>query len=80
LPNILAAKAIVPELIQEQANGENICRTVTKLLQPRAYAEQLQALVDTKRTLQQQSNHEPANSVIMQWFAQDSQKQQRDSY
>ena len=75
LPNILAAKAIVPELIQEQANGENICRTVTKLLQPRAYAEQLQALVDTKRALQRQSNHEPANSVIMQWFAQNSQKQ-----
>ena len=70
LPNILAGRTIVTELIQEQANGENICRTLTKLLQPRAYAEQLQALVETKQTLQQQSNHEPANSVIAQWFAQ----------
>ncbi len=70
LPNILAGRTIVTELIQEQASGENICRTVTKLLQPRAYAEQLQALVETKQTLQQQSNHEPANSVIAQWFAQ----------
>lgn len=70
LPNILASAAIVPELIQEQANGENICRTVTKLLQPRAYCEQLQALMNTKQTLEQQSNHDPANSVIEQWFIQ----------
>lgn len=70
LPNILAGKTIVTELIQEQASGENICRTVTKLLQPRAYAEQLQALIQTKQNLQQQSNQEPANSVIAQWFAQ----------
>lgn len=70
LPNILAGKSIVTELIQEQASGDNICRTVTKLLQPRAYAEQLQALLATKATLEQQSNHEPANSVIAQWFAQ----------
>ena len=72
LPNILADTAIVPELIQEQASGDNICRTVMRLLQPRAYAEQLKALVATKQLLQQQSNHEPANSVIEQWFIQDN--------
>ncbi|TXD98621.1 lipid-A-disaccharide synthase [Psychrobacter frigidicola] len=70
LPNILAGKAIVTELIQEQANGDNICRTVTKLLQPRAYNEQLTALSKTKKALQQQSNHNPAYSVIEQWYAQ----------
>ena len=68
LPNILANQAIVPELIQEQASGENICRTITQLLQPRAYAEQLQALVNTKQALQQQSNHDPAASVIEHWY------------
>ena len=68
LPNILANQAIVPELIQEQASGENICRTITQLLQPRAYAEQLQALVTTKQALQQQSNHDPAASVIEHWY------------
>lgn len=72
LPNILAGSAIVPELIQEQANGENICRTVMKLLQPRAYIEQLQALLNTKHTLQQQSNHDPANSVVEQYFMQNN--------
>ena len=74
LPNILADTAIVPELIQEQASGDNICRTVMRLMQPRAYAEQLKDLVATKQALEQQSNHEPANSVIEQWFVQDSRK------
>ena len=72
LPNILANAPIVPELIQEQASGDNICRTVMRLLQPRAYAEQLKDLLATKHTLQQQSNHEPANSVIDQYFIQSS--------
>ena len=74
LPNILANTAIVPELIQEQASGDNICRTVMRLLQPRAYAEQLQELVATKQSLQQQSNHDSANSVIEQWFIHSSTK------
>ena len=72
LPNILANAPIVPELIQEQASGDNICRTVMRLLQPRAYAEQLHDLLVTKQSLQQQSNHEPANSVIEQWFIQNT--------
>lgn len=72
LPNILADAPIVPELIQEQASGDNICRTVMRLLQPRAYAEQLHDLLATKQLLQQQSNHDPANSVIEQWFVQNA--------
>ncbi|WP_430736915.1 lipid-A-disaccharide synthase [Psychrobacter sp. VH5] len=74
LPNILADAAIVPELIQEQASGDNICRTVMRLLQPRAYAEQMSDLLTTKQLLQQQSNHEPANSVIEQWYKQNHQQ------
>ena len=38
----------------------------------RFYAEQLKDLLATKHTLQQQSNHEPANSVIEQYFMSDS--------
>ncbi|WP_227681389.1 lipid-A-disaccharide synthase [Psychrobacter sp. SCQQ22] len=74
LPNILAGTAIVPELIQEQASGDNICRTLMRLLQPRAYAEQLNNLLATKQSLQQQSNHSPANSVVEQWFIQKDHK------
>lgn len=68
LPNILAGEEIVPELIQEQANAESICRAVSQLMQVRAYEVQLQALSDTKRKLQQQSNQQPANAVIEQWL------------
>lgn len=68
LPNILAGNPIVPELIQEDASGDNICRIVMKLLQPRAYMEQLQALISTKQALQQQSNHDPANSVVEHYY------------
>lgn len=72
LPNILAGKPIVTELLQEQATGENICRTFTQLLQPRAYQEQLQALLATKQLLEQQSSHDPADSVIELWYQQSS--------
>ena len=48
LPNILAGEEIVPELIQEQATAESICRTVTQLLQVRAYQAQQEALIATK--------------------------------
>jgi lipid-A-disaccharide synthase len=73
LPNILAGQPIVPELLQEQATGENICRTFTQLLQPRAYQEQLQALIATKQKLQQQSSYEPAHSIIEQWYLKKNQ-------
>ena len=68
LPNILAGEEIVPELIQEQANAESICRAVSQLMQVRAYEVELQALIATKRKLQQQSNQRPANAVIEQWL------------
>src|SRR5690606_41828227 len=80
LPNILADSAIVPELIQEQASVDNICRTVMRLLQPRAYAEQLKALIDTKYALQQQSKHDPAHSVIEQSFIENCASHQSHDF
>jgi len=68
LPNILAQEMIVPELIQEDANGANISRTIKQQLQSRAYEEQLRALIATKAMLEQQSNHSPADSVIEAWY------------
>jgi lipid-A-disaccharide synthase len=70
LPNILAGEAIVPELIQEQATAESICRTVTQLLQVRAYKAQQDALIATKVEMQAQSNQQPAHTVIEYWLAQ----------
>lgn len=70
LPNILAGEEIVPELIQEQATAESICRTVTQLLQVRAYQAQQEALIATKADMQAQSNQQPAHTVIEYWLAQ----------
>lgn len=68
LPNILAGEQIVPELIQEEATAESICRAVGQLLQIRAHQAQQDALIQTKAWLYQQSNQQPANVVIEHWL------------
>ncbi|WP_019671914.1 lipid-A-disaccharide synthase [Psychrobacter lutiphocae] len=68
LPNILAQQQIVPELIQDEATGENICREVTRLMNPRAYETQLQNLEDTSTWLKQQSSQSPVSAVIDTWY------------
>lgn len=72
LPNILAGEQIVPELIQEQATAESICRTLTQLMQVRAYKMQQDALINTKHQLQKQSNQQPAHAVIEHWLESQS--------
>lgn len=68
LPNILAGKPIVPELIQEEATAKSICRSVAQLMLDRAYKAQQQALIQTKEILQNQSNQQPAHAVIEHWL------------
>ncbi|WP_410471882.1 lipid-A-disaccharide synthase [Faucicola mancuniensis] len=68
LPNILANKQIVPELIQDEATADNICRTVQQNLTPQKYQQQLHELSQTTQTLRQQSNVNPAVAVINAWF------------
>lgn len=67
LPNILAGEEIVPELLQEQANGDNICRTVTRLMTPQAYQEQLTLLGETSTWLKQQSSQSAVSAVVNAW-------------
>lgn len=67
LPNILAGKEIVPELIQEQATGDNICRSVTRLMTPRVYDEQLSCLQKTSTWLKQQSSQTAVSAVVNAW-------------
>ena len=64
LPNILAGEQIVPELIQDEATGDNICREVTKLLQVRGAEEQREKLAQTTQVLRQQSAMRASDAVL----------------
>ncbi len=68
LPNILAGEQIVPELIQDAANSENICRVVQQTLKVKNYNDQLADLQATTDWLRTQSNLNPANAVIDNWL------------
>lgn len=67
LPNILAGDQIVPELIQDEATGDSICRAVTRLRQPREYEEQMKRLQETSFWLREQSNQSAVSAVINTW-------------
>lgn len=67
LPNILAGQEIVPELIQDDANAENICRVVQQTLKIKNYEEQLADLQAISDWLRVQSNMNPALAVIDGW-------------
>lgn len=69
LPNILAGKQIVPELIQAEANTDNLCRVVNQMLQPNSADKQINYLIEQSNLLRQQSNQSPANCVIEHWLA-----------
>lgn len=68
LPNILAGREIVPELIQDDANAENICRVVQQTIRVQNYDEQLANLQVTTAWLREQSSINPANAVIDGWL------------
>lgn len=68
LPNILAGREIVPELIQDAASADNISRVVQQTLALKNYSEQLAALQQTSDGLREQSNVNPANAVIDGWL------------
>lgn len=72
LPNILASQfeqtPVVPELIQESATPDNICRAVQQTLTPNGYAAQQKGLMAIAKKLREQSNTMPANVVIDHWM------------
>lgn len=68
LPNILANQKIVPELIQQNATPDNICRVVQQNLMPQEYHTQQNNLASTSQKLYQQSNANPATTVLKAWL------------
>lgn len=68
LPNILAGEQIVPELIQDNANADNICRMVKQVLGNHTNEVQRLRLIEESDKLRQQSNQSPAEAVIEAWL------------
>lgn len=60
LPNILAGKALVPELLQDEATGENIAREVTRWMED---DERHHAVLDQFRTLHESLRIDAAASA-----------------
>ena len=64
LPNILAGRQVVPELIQHQARVEAVSEAVQALLQPQAAAAQQQVLHALHVQLQGSAAVNPAQAVL----------------
>ena len=64
LPNILAGRQVVPELIQHQARVEAVSAAVQALLQPQAAAAQQQVLHALHVQLQGSAAVNPAQAVL----------------
>ena len=64
LPNLLADKALVPELIQDEANAENISREVLRLLTvPEASENLSKAFYTIHQSLKRDANEAAADAV-----------------
>jgi lipid-A-disaccharide synthase len=64
LPNLLASKAIVPELLQYEATADNICRATLQWLEDEDYREaRLHQFVEIHKTLRCNANVKAADAV-----------------
>ncbi len=65
LPNILAGKFLVPELLQDKATPQNLADTVTRLLDDAEYLKEIkQEFTDIHQTLKQNSAKKAASVVL----------------
>jgi len=65
LPNILAGKFLVPELLQDKATPQNLADTVTRLLDDAEYLKEIkQEFIDIHQTLKQNSAKKAASVVL----------------
>jgi lipid-A-disaccharide synthase len=63
LPNILAGKTLVPELIQEQASAENLAAACLRLLSQTEHADLLEQFDVLHKTLQQNSANNAVEAI-----------------
>jgi lipid-A-disaccharide synthase len=66
LPNILAGRGVVPELIQDQANPDNLAETLAKLYTDKENAEAVAAAFTDLHLQLRQGNAEKAASAVIE--------------
>jgi lipid-A-disaccharide synthase len=65
LPNILAGRSVVPEILQDDATPENLAETLVKLYEDKENAEAVaEAFTDIHLQLRQNTAEKAANAVI----------------
>ena len=65
LPNILAGRSVVPEILQDQATPENLAEALVKLYEDKANAEAVaEAFTEIHLQLRQNTAEKAANAVI----------------
>ncbi len=65
LPNILAGRSVVPEILQDQATPENLAEALVKLYEDKENAEAVaEAFTDIHYQLRQNTAEKAANAVI----------------
>jgi len=65
LPNILAGRSVVPEILQDQATPENLAEALVKLYEDKENAEAVaEAFTDIHLQLRQNTAEKAANAVI----------------
>jgi len=65
LPNILAGRSVVPEILQNQATAENLAEALVKLYEDKENAEAVaEAFTDIHLQLRQNTAEKAANAVI----------------
>lgn len=65
LPNLLAGREVVPEILQEQATAENLARSVNERLEDETLIHQLQeTFLFIHKQLKRNANEQAASSVV----------------
>jgi len=68
LPNILAEKMLVPELLQDEATAPNIADAVFKIITDTGYAEKIQADFLKMHLVLKQDSAKKAASIVLSYL------------
>ena len=68
LPNLIAKKNIIPELIQDEANPENISHIIHKILTNTNYRNTMKKNLHTVKAMLQEKNHKNLTKIALNFL------------